>query len=183
MKSSDEGLTLIELLVAVVILGIIVTVMSQAIILGLKTTDAMTQKVAESADTSLVTSYFVTDVQSAQDISTSDATCGGAPVVRSKWTDVGSPSAASDDITYIGAYLTQTVDGERQLIRVLCRQASGEPGFTETSRTPVIHNLSTTTAPQVICPVSCDGTPSSVTLTITEVDGFSFDLSASRRPQ
>lgn len=77
---SEAGVTLVELIVAIAIGGIIMAALSNALIVGFRTTDQTRIRLAESHDTQLVANYFSSDVAStrAADISLLDvpAPCG-----------------------------------------------------------------------------------------------------------
>lgn len=64
-RRSEAGFSLPELLAAITILGLIMSVMSSAFILGLRTTDEASTRLGNSFDAQLVTRYFISDVQSA----------------------------------------------------------------------------------------------------------------------
>src|SRR4051812_43978905 len=114
----ESGFTLIELLVSFTILGIIATGVTEGIMVGLRATDAVDERIQESTDAQLISSWFVTDTQSADNsgepsihgVSTTDSTCGGvAPLVRFRWTDHQSSTTA---VVNVASYAFQTVNGE-----------------------------------------------------------------------
>lgn len=89
---SEAGVTLVELIVAIAIGGIIMAALSNALIVGFRTTDQTQIRLAESHDTQLVANYFSSDVAStrATDISLapgapapcgSGVTAGGSNVI------------------------------------------------------------------------------------------------------
>jgi prepilin-type N-terminal cleavage/methylation domain-containing protein len=59
----EDGMTLMELLLAIVILGIIAVPLSASIIVGLRTTDQANAQFADASATSLINSFFPGDVQ------------------------------------------------------------------------------------------------------------------------
>ncbi|MEU6311467.1 type II secretion system protein [Streptomyces sp. NPDC047014] len=72
---SESGFTLTELLVTIVILGIVATLLPQAIILGLRFTADTEKRVAATSAVGTLNRYFYGDVQSAHAVTT-DPACG-----------------------------------------------------------------------------------------------------------
>lgn len=184
----DRGVTLIELLIAIAILGVIIGPLAAAVIVYLRNTKATTDRMAESHDAQIASAYFVHDIQSAgvRDWTTKPYNplqsielgvpmngglygCGSAatPVlVRFAWDDpaVGVPTVRS------ASYLVKEVNGERQLRRVTCPAAVGE----EPPESVLAHNVDPAIAPAIVCTdaagvgVACDTAtpPATVTLTL-----------------
>lgn len=121
-RRGEAGATLIEMLAAVTILGVIGAVLTEAVIIGIDTAGRTEDEVSESLDRQLVSSYFVGDVQSAQQVRT-DAPCAG-PVpgadlkLTLSWSDGEQDKAAS--------YLVEAGDtpAERRLVRRYCVNGS-----------------------------------------------------------
>jgi type II secretory pathway component PulJ len=176
--------TLIEVLVAIVLLGIIMVPLSNALIGYIRNSDAVSQRLATSHDIQLSASYFAQDVQSvgvrdwavhpyalkqSLEVATSSPIpaasglfqCGSYDaVLRMAWDD---PTNLSDTVRVV--YATTTVGGERQLRRVRC-VGSGAP-----VEVVLAHNLSGT-GPSVTCSSTCTATtvPQKVTLTLSLLD-------------
>src|SRR3954464_6554175 len=76
----EAGFTLVELLIGIAIAGMLITVIGSAMVVGLKTTDATTQRLSESHDAQISSAYLANDVQSAASISLSPSAtdCPGA---------------------------------------------------------------------------------------------------------
>lgn len=68
MVRGEEGFTLTELLVTIVIVGVIGSTLTGAVILGFRTTDATGARVARSSAIQALTSYFTEDAQRAQTV-------------------------------------------------------------------------------------------------------------------
>ncbi|MDH4172080.1 MAG: prepilin-type N-terminal cleavage/methylation domain-containing protein, partial [Acidimicrobiia bacterium] len=91
-KRRDDGFTLPEVLLSIVILGIIMSALSVAMITALRTRDEPAKKLGPSNDANLVSIYFGPDVQSAGQVSTDPAgsfdcatTPAGTKVVSLGW--------------------------------------------------------------------------------------------------
>ncbi len=143
LKRDDRGVTLIEVLVSVVILGIIIAPLSAALIAFLRNTDDTTRRMDESHDVQITAAYFTQDVQAigVRDWSTSPYRlrqsielnapfnsglypCGatGTPnaLVRFAWDD--PRSAAANPVVIAASYVVMpSTDGlEQQLHRITC---------------------------------------------------------------
>jgi prepilin-type N-terminal cleavage/methylation domain-containing protein len=188
---SDDGFTLVELLIAIVVMGLISLSMANAFISFLSNTDTTTRRLYESHDAQLTAAYFAQDVESVgdraistdallQSVERSDTTqftaCAVAgdpiPVVGFAWDD---PVSATEATLVRVVYVIRTVGTERQLHRLVCLGTATTP-----SKDLVLaHNLSPT-APVVTCakpstppaaPVvtSCSGTGSLVPVLVSMV--------------
>lgn len=119
-QRSEAGFTLVEMLVVIVILGIIGTLLAQAIILGLRTTADTANRVAGTDAVGTLNRYFYGDVHSADQVTTTstsptDPACGGVAgvIVHLSWTDQG----IATDVFY--TYDPPT-GGDQALNRVTC---------------------------------------------------------------
>lgn len=169
----EEGFTLPELMVSVVILGIIMSALTGAIITGLKVTDGTALRIKESTDAQLASAYFASDMQSSTAVlPTVHPVCalpvGASAVVSFSWEDPAEPA-----VPRVASWFTHTVDGERHLSRRYCQGAS-------VSTATVSRGLGDT-GPDLACPGGCAGTPRRAALTVTEVSGYSFRLAGTRR--
>jgi prepilin-type N-terminal cleavage/methylation domain-containing protein len=63
-RRPDDGVSLIELLVAIVLLGVIAVPLGNAVISFFRNTNATTNRLAESHDSQISSAYFAQDVQS-----------------------------------------------------------------------------------------------------------------------
>ncbi|MER7002917.1 prepilin-type N-terminal cleavage/methylation domain-containing protein [Dactylosporangium sp. NPDC000555] len=64
VKRDERGLTLVEVLVAIVILGIIIVPLGNALLSFIRNTDDTTRRLSESHDVQIMATYFSQDVQS-----------------------------------------------------------------------------------------------------------------------
>jgi len=206
LTRDERGVTLIEVLVAITILGIIMLPLGNALIAFFVHTDATTARLNESHDVQIAAAYFAQDVQS---VGTRDWAggypyplrqsveldvpfdsglypCGnpGTPdaVVRLAWDDPDSPSAVPS-VKRV-AYVVMVVGTQRQLHRFTCRGSS-----VPVDDVVLAHTLDATD-PVVTCPTACTAAPAvplSVTLTLTIQDPAStgppltVDLNGQRR--
>jgi prepilin-type N-terminal cleavage/methylation domain-containing protein len=117
---SDDGFTLVELLVSISILGMIMVVLTTAVFMGLRATKDANGSMDESNAASLTAVYFTRDVQGAETISVNDsaATCGGAAALK-------LTSLTTDRIV---AYAV--TGSPLQLVRRLCSPRTAAPTVT-----------------------------------------------------
>lgn len=94
---SEEGFTLVELIVGTLITGLIVAAIGSALIVTFRTTNATTSRMSENHDVQITSSYLANDVQSASSVSVGATTgnCSGAfiPLVTFTYGSSGTPSA------------------------------------------------------------------------------------------
>lgn len=182
-EDPEAGFTLVELIVAIIIVGIIVVPLSGAIILGYTRMAQTGQRSLEAGDSQLVAAYFVNDVQGSDQVLVSGFTCGAtladgstaAPVVE--FALKSDPTAASD---YQSSYSTVTQDGALQLYRVVCK--SGVV-------TDALISKSLASVPTVTCAgATCSSaTPATVSMVVTEKGNFAnattdqFTVTGTRR--
>jgi prepilin-type N-terminal cleavage/methylation domain-containing protein len=188
----DRGFTLVELLLAIVIIGIVAVPLGNVIISFLHNTDATTARLSESHDAQISAAYFAADVASIGVRSTtysSDASapypltqsieenapatgglfpCGTAAtpnaVIRFGWDDYTS-ALASTVIQRRVAYVSETdSSGQAQLHRLVCAGSA-----TVVSDIVLAHNLASVSAACTPSPCSGSGAavPVAVTLTLT----------------
>lgn len=129
LDSSSEaqaGFTLIELVISMLILGMIIAPLASAFTLNFQTTTEAKQRVSNSADAQLLTSFFSDDVASSEKVDTTAAGCaGGSPTLE-------LPRA---DGTLIDYLVTPNTDAQTelnvspvyQITRVSCASAGGAP--------------------------------------------------------
>lgn len=115
-RPAEGGFSLIELLAVISILGVVSFALTEAVILGFKTTDATVDDVSRSVAVQALQSYFTGDAQSADAVSTEDPapTCSPVPegvFLHLAWTDQGR----ARDVSY--ALLPDGPAGEVELIR------------------------------------------------------------------
>jgi prepilin-type N-terminal cleavage/methylation domain-containing protein len=198
-RSDDAGFTLIELVVAVVIMGIIFVPLADFFIQYLDTTNQTQQRLSDSHDLQLVAAYFSQDVantglrnqaagqtafatqQSVWTSSISATFCGakvaGTPILKLAWDDESVGAGAGSDTVDSVLY---AVNGSL-LVRDYCNGSTLGPAVT------LVHNLSGT--PSVTCSTTCSVAPPPVTVQLTlrvqdggtDTSGTSVTLTGQRR--
>ena len=198
---TEDGFTLVELVLAILIIGVITVPLGDVVIGFLKNTDATTARLLESHDAQIASAYWAQDVAS---IGTRGPAPTYAPIIGSVETDVaynsglypcgpaGTPNAivrfAWDDFSGADAtpqvlvpmqvrvaYVVQTVSGETGLHRLRCNGST-----TVDSDVTLAHDLDPSMLPTVTCATTC-------TLHLTLKDpnnhnsAYVVDLSGQRR--
>lgn len=162
----DSGFTLIELVISVLILGVIIAPLASAFTLNFQTSSEAKQRISNSADAQLLTSYFSDDVASSEKVDTSPTGCaGGSPFVE-------LPRANGVLVDYI---VTQNAEAEAELnftpiyqvTRVTCGSAGGSPTTTLTLSTS-LRSQPTLKCDSVSCP-NGSSKPLIVTLDVDDV--------------
>ncbi|MGI5246194.1 PulJ/GspJ family protein [Dactylosporangium sp. CA-139066] len=193
VRRDERGLTLIEVLVAIAILGIIAVPLANAVIGFIRNTDDTTRRLNESHDAQIMVAYFAQDVQSVgvrdwakdgfplkQSVFPNVDQCGAAGVSKAVVTFAWDDLARSDVVRV--SYVVMTRGAERQLHRIRCTASS-------TSDTVLAHNVDGDPILSCTAPIDCSaapGVPQRVTLKVTiKADGgqqpFTVTLDGQRR--
>jgi prepilin-type N-terminal cleavage/methylation domain-containing protein len=188
LRRGADGFTLVELLVAIAILGIITVPLSNVVIAYLRNTDATTARLIESHDAQISSAYWAQDVASIgarsttspfgfnQSVETGVAynlglyPCGpaGTPsaIVRLAWDDSSGPGAAT--LVRV-AYVRQAAPGQTQLTELHRLRCVGSTAVV--SDVTIAHDLDPATPPTVACPTTTaectPGPPTTVPKSIT----------------
>lgn len=155
-RSVDErGMTLIELMIAVALLGIVIVPVVTGMVFGLAHSGGTRDRIADSASAQLVSAYLPGDVQSAQGVFTEGATCGidaatDTVRLRLEWTDPDPAVATTTSVVYF----TRSVDGLLELHRAAC--TAGGDGAAENTTTLLVHHLDEAEDP-VLVEFECAG--------------------------
>lgn len=168
---SDDGFTLVELLLATSITGLLATVIAAAFFVGVQTTDTANERLAGSQGAQIATSFFPADVSSATAITVGATPCAG-PDPRVATVTAQDPVVTGSPVTRTVEYTCVTDGAARNLVRIE-RNASA----VETGRVVVVFGV---TSAQLTCLPAC-GTVRSARLTATEAGGFAFSVSGLRR--
>jgi hypothetical protein len=175
-RANDEhGMTVAELMVAVMLTAVVMIPLASGIFLALRTSQTSEGRIEESSSANVLASYFGTDVQNAVSVgvNVNEATgaCGGAAM------NVGLLLTTQTDQSSIAYYRGSGANGT-DLYRRTCT------GGSVTSTVRVLHNLSS--APNFACAPSCDSNWQSVTATVTQqkaldAGGYATTVSGTRR--
>jgi prepilin-type N-terminal cleavage/methylation domain-containing protein len=184
----DAGFTLVELLIAVAILGVLGVAFGELGFIGFKTTAQATTLFAGSHDAQIAQTFWQQDAQDAATVDSvaSDTRCvqtGDTLVVRFTGQDTDASAAVT---THVETYVQRVSGTETQLIRRAC---SGPYGGTlsDVGDVVVLHELGdpatlpAPVAPSLTCTPTCTS-PRIVTLSVTEQTGYRFALAGRRRP-
>lgn len=194
MNHDDAGVTLIELLITITILGVIIGALGGGLIVAFRFTGETKNRLATSHDAQITAAYFAADMASAETVGTG-LSCGseGTPVMSMEWTDPGSDASdTDDDVEITVSYVVVQESGETQVVRRLC-----EDGV-EDSTAIMAHLLDPDTAPSVTCaPAPCTAASTSAStsaeMTVTacvlapsgacrlDEDPYVFSVSGTRR--
>lgn len=174
MRRREDGFTLIEVLLVVVILGFISGALTESIILGLRTTEATERIVSGSLDRQLASTYFYGDVQSSDEVATDAAKA--CPVstpgtVTLRWNDAGVAKAAS--------YSVDPTEGN--LVRRYCEDGALKAQNTVASSLAAADPVTVTCAPAGNPPDPCPSRPLKVKITVKDKSNVAYELEGARR--
>ncbi len=188
-RRGDEGITIVELLVAFVLLGMITGLIATAFLQSVRTSSAASDRVVRSNDAQFIASFLVRDAASAGGFGADNAAvadqfgmglspgvkiataaggfcgdAGAAPLVRFEWIERSAGGVSTRTVANYGR------SGD-ELIRRFCTQPVAAGSTASESGGAIGHYVS---AASVTCvPVCGTGNvvpvPESVTLSITEI--------------
>ncbi len=189
IRRGDRGFTLVEVLIALLLSGMIGGVVVAALITSLNAASSTTDQVNDSTDAGLISSFLIRDAQSAGGIDPATAAgdqslgvstdpsdpagvaCNPAPpVVRFSWIDRTSVTEETRVVvTY--ASVTDPVDSTKlQLVRRVCSYHEAETTNVDvvlgSNMVAAAATCQFSPAP-VPLPPFCTGNPATVTLTVT----------------
>lgn len=177
---SEDGFTLVEMVISILILGIILAPLLSSYVLGLGAATSTAQAVSNSSDAELVAGYFSADIAGATSVSPSDVTgtCGaGSTLIQTKSVDLAA--TGTPPVTYVSYVLTATTPASAlglsagsvdKLERVTCNAAGAETGRQTLADTV---KMTPPDAPVLLCDAStCTSgqKPQTVSLTLTEFE-------------
>lgn len=188
-RAGDEGFTLVELLVAITVLGLVLGAITGISFVAVRTSASANVRLSESNDLLRATTYFADDVRGAQSVSVATAPhCGpdATAVVEFAGQDFSDDSTLTITTTVV-SYVLRTVTGPAgtttQLHRLACTSPTATPAYplAPVTDVPVVLLLSAT-APTVTCPGSPCASFLQVDLTLAEASGnLLYTLSGRRR--
>jgi prepilin-type N-terminal cleavage/methylation domain-containing protein len=158
LKRDERGVTLVEVLVAVIILGIIAAPLATGMWVFFRNSDETTRRLSDSHDAQMLANYFAQDVQA---MGVRDWSAAGFPFVKSVETvidwNVGTLRCGGSDVfkaairmardvpvaegtpteTVVVAYVVKVVGTVRELHRLVCTSDPLNPD----SDIVLVHNL------------------------------------------
>ncbi|HET9657479.1 MAG TPA: prepilin-type N-terminal cleavage/methylation domain-containing protein [Kineosporiaceae bacterium] len=178
----EAGFTLIELVLAIGILGVVMIAIVSVMLTTLKVNQETQQRTDDSVDVQLATAYFTDDAYGAQSLAQGGtAGCGTTtPLIQFSGSTFTTDAAGTNtDTTFVvGYYLSGAT-----LHRVSCSNGKTTPDSDHTLARDLVPGKAT-----VDCydkgnpnPTSCTAGTASVTLSIPESDGSTFQLAGTRR--
>ncbi|MGD0321932.1 MAG: prepilin-type N-terminal cleavage/methylation domain-containing protein [Acidimicrobiales bacterium] len=181
----EEGFTLIELMIVLVILPLVIGGVSIAIITSLKDSNGVSGKVSDSSSTQITSASYVRDVQSAASITTT-ASASSPPPCGSGTVFVLGLSWAGTVGNTVVSYWEGPTSGD--LVRIACTNGSPTPTGTDI----VAHGLSPSSVTAAITPpgeaikaaagwTATAGISSVILGALESASAFNFDLLASPR--
>jgi len=181
----DDGFTLVELIIAIIIIGVITVPLGDVVIGFLRSSDATTARLLESHDVQIASAYWAQDVASIGTRSTTNPyplnqsvetgvaynsglyPCGAATtpdaIARLAWDDFSGAGAST--IVRVAYIVVQTASGPTELHRLRCQ---GSPVVV--SDVTIAHDLDPLTPPALACSTTCTAAPTvpgALTLTLT----------------
>jgi prepilin-type N-terminal cleavage/methylation domain-containing protein len=137
-RSDEDGFTLIELVIATTVLGVIMSTIVLSLVLFLVSTGETTERLAESPEAQIASVYLTRDAQSAE---VTNVTCGspwaGAThLVSFGWRDQGLLTALSDNRAFVVSYVVAAASGnpsQKELRRYECTSPLSAVGATISS--------------------------------------------------
>jgi prepilin-type N-terminal cleavage/methylation domain-containing protein len=193
-RRSEEGFTLVELIISISILGIVISAMSWVMFASLVANRETRNRLDETRDEQFVAAYFASDVDGATAMATGTSTACGSGLAVAEFTGTSFDSLSPPNQTAtLARYVltTSTVDGVNtgKLTRYACEAPSGaSPAWTLIATTIVARSLAAT-SPTVACfsgstQVVCATTPAPTTMSVSfarRSGGDQFVLSGTRR--
>jgi prepilin-type N-terminal cleavage/methylation domain-containing protein len=185
-RTDEHGFTLIELMIAIVLLTLVAVAITGAFVTAMTSTRTTVRLGHDANDAQLMAALLVRDAQAAGGfnptsspdstlgvyVPASGSTCGTGTqgVVGFKWIDNVNVSVAHTDVANYW-YSNNTV------VRAFCAD-----GGTPTTLVVATHVAA---SPAPVCVTGCSGIPPLVMVTVTEgsPSTYSFNLSAAVRPQ
>jgi prepilin-type N-terminal cleavage/methylation domain-containing protein len=184
MRRRERGFTLIEVLFAVTLLGIVAVAVGAIFMVTVRTTGETSDRFTDSVGPKFLSVYLVPDVQSAKTVDPNTGACGGSGAVISFLRY--DPDDASGAATGTASYFVETTGSRRVLVRRYCTGDLASPTETNT----VVQRVAPTGGVAVACDAGAcvtDSTPRSIAMTVTAPpssyggQGYTYTVSAVRQ--
>jgi prepilin-type N-terminal cleavage/methylation domain-containing protein len=183
----DAGLTLVELLVSITLMGIVLGSVVGVSFVAARTAAASKIRLDQSGDLIRAAAYFTDDVQGAQAVAVdSTPLCGpdAAAVVEFQGQDF-TDDAALAVVTTVVTYVLRDDDPDLQTLelhRLACRADSAGPAYPLAPVTDVTVASALTAEPRVTCGgAPCAAGFTQVEMAATRTGGLGFTLTGRRR--
>jgi prepilin-type N-terminal cleavage/methylation domain-containing protein len=201
-RAEEEGLTLIELLIAIALMGVILVPLVGGLFLALGTNAVTLQRTTDTTGGQLMSSFFTPDVQRADVVQTSGFTCStaGTTFLELGWTDADASLGITTHVSYdLVPQAAPSPDFEitRSTYSVSPSGSCGDPVTTSVVVRAVNGIVNPPLKPPVVActvgssPAPCSNSSTSVMVTITALSKrltsgsyyspYTFQLSAARR--
>lgn len=167
----ERGFTLVELLVAVAILGMVMSPIAASFVVGLRTSSAASQRMTDSRAAQITAAYFARDMQGATAVVSGDPK--GCGVAAGNTAVVTLESDDNTDPPAVASYQVVPLDGTKVLVRTRC------DGTRATNTAVLAHGIGAT--PTLKCTPGCGLGVWSATLHVAQQSGYSYDVRGSRR--
>lgn len=166
----EGGFTLVEVLLAVTIMGVVVGALSLALIVAMRSTGAATERLGDSQSAQLLTKWFAGDVQQADavdGVDTGPGTASGCAGADEGTNVVRFRTTTAPGTSYVSYRVVQVPD-EWRLVRRSC--VAGQPG----DAVVAAHRLQNDAAAQASV------TPTQVTITVYVAGGYGYSSTGQR---
>jgi Tfp pilus assembly protein PilV len=183
----EDGFTLVELLISVMLLVIVTGGLITAMIVSMRTVDATRQRITDTTGAQLVTSWLVSDAQNANHVNPASSclTGTGTKVLELNWTDSADNTTVTDVL-----YETEPADATNfQLARVVYTVSGAT--CTQQSKQLLVRDVSTTAGQTIaVCSPTCGDAATRVGLHVTafatqpnnaNYTSYTFEVYGSRR--
>lgn len=176
----ERGFTLVELILAVTIMGIVLAAVSAGFIVMTRTMDQTQDRMTQSRGAKFAGVYWVPDVATSATVNPAGQRCGttGTPLVTFVWVDDRQPAPQ------YSTWVTSTSGVDTDLLRMLCDATSLAMPKRTTKIAPDISIAGTAVgcSDGVSAPAPCgtDVAPAQVVLTVATADGRTFTVDGNR---
>ena len=188
----DTGFTLIEVIIVLVILGVVMSTLSLALSVALRTNPDTESRIDDSRATRSLATWLSYDVSSTPPFvgetaqggmvvggAANDCVGPGNNLLHLKWVE-----AKPTVVTYVASYRFVQVGGIGEIVRVSCKRLGTGPGpYGSSSIQSLTSGLKATAAPTVALAVAGAGPVTKVSFSLTGNTGQSVLVeTASRNP-